>query len=197
MAAPDDPTVIRKPRADAQRNRLRLLETAKVAFAEKGANASLDEIAKLAEVGIGTLYRHFPTRDALVEAVYRNELEQLTDAARHLVGTRLPVEALREWLLLFVHYMATKRGMAEILNSIAGGTANLYADSGAQIQQAVVTLVDRAVANGDIRLNIDPMDLLRALAGVVNISADQNWRQSAERMIDILIAGIQSRPQTS
>jgi AcrR family transcriptional regulator len=197
MSGPGEPTVVRKPRADAQRNRLRLLETAKAAFAEKGATASLDEIARTAGVGIGTLYRHFPTRDALVEAVYRNELMQMIEAAKRLAATQPPVEALRKWLLLFVDYMATKRGMAEVLNSIAGGTANLYADSGAQIKQAVAALVDRAVANGDIRLHIDPMDLLRALAGVVNISADQNWRQSAERMIDILIAGIQSRPQTS
>src|SRR5262249_4871350 len=101
----------RKPRVDAQRNRIRLLETAKAAFAEKGPRASLDEIARTACVGAGTLYRHFPTRDALIEAVYRNETEQLVAAATRLAGTHTPTTALREWLLLFVDYMATKHGM--------------------------------------------------------------------------------------
>ena len=190
-----EPTA-RRPRADAERNRQRLLDTAKSAFAEKGTNASLDEIAKSAEVGIGTLYRHFPTRDALVEAVYRNELTQIIEAAEHLAATQPPVAALREWLLLFVDYMATKRGMSEVLNSIVGGTANLYADSGAQIKRVADALVDRAVANGDIHLQIDPMDLLRALAGVANISADTDWKQSARRMVEIMIAGMQTRRET-
>ncbi len=180
----------RKQRSDAERNRTRLLETAKIAFAEKGASASLDEIAKRAEVGIGTLYRHFPTRDALVEAVYRNELAQLTETAKHLAATRAPVEALREWLLLFIDYMATKHGMSEALNSIVGGTAALYATSGVQAKQLLTMLVDRAVANGDIRLDMNPLDLLRALAGVANIGADPDWKQSARRLVDILIAGI-------
>src|SRR4029077_8649104 len=97
-----EPTALRKPRADAERNRVRLLETAKAAFAEKGSGASLDEIARIAGVGAGTLYRHFPTRDALVTAVYRNETEQLVVAATRLAETHPPVMALREWLLLFV-----------------------------------------------------------------------------------------------
>src|SRR6202011_5532308 len=114
VADEGEPTAVRKPRADAERNRVRLLETAKAAFAEKGSGASLDEIARPAGVGAGTLYRHFPPRDALVAAVYRNETEQLVAAANRLAETHPPVMALREWLLLFVDYIATKHGMYEV-----------------------------------------------------------------------------------
>ena len=183
----------RKPRADAQRNRIRLLETAKAAFAEKGAGASLDEIARSAGVGAGTLYRHFPTRDSLIEAVYRNETQQLVAAATRLAETHSPTVALREWLLLFVDYMATKHGMYEALNSIVGGTSELYSASTEQMKQAIATLIDRAVTSGAIRLDIDPLDLLRALAGVANMSAGPDGMQAAKRMVDILIAGIRTR----
>ena len=183
----------RKPRADAQRNRVRLLETAKAAFAEKGAGASLDEIARTAGVGAGTLYRHFPTRDALIEAVYRNETEQLTAAAARFAAKHPPLEALRKWLRLFVDYMATKHGMHEALNSLAGGTSELYSGSTEQMKQAIEGLVDRAVRNGDIRFNADPLDLLRALAGVANKSFGAEGTQAARRMVDILMAGIQVR----
>jgi AcrR family transcriptional regulator len=183
----------RRPRADAQRNRVRLLETAKASFAEKGPGASLDEIARTAGVGAGTLYRHFPTRDALIEAVYRNETEQLVAAATRLAETHPPIVALREWLLLFVDYMATKHGMYEALNSIVGGTSELYSASTKQVKLAIAKLIDRAVASGDIRLDLDPLDLLRALAGVANMSAGSDGKQAAKRMVDILIAGVQSR----
>jgi AcrR family transcriptional regulator len=186
----------RKPRADAQRNRIRLLETAKAAFAEKGPGASLDEIARTARVGAGTLYRHFPTRDALIEAVYRNETEQLVAAATRLAETHSPTKALREWLLLFVDYMATKHGMHEALNSIVGGASELYSASTAQMKRAIAELTDRAVASGDIRLDLEPLDLLRALAGVANMSAGSDGKQAAKGMVDILIAGMQTRTST-
>jgi AcrR family transcriptional regulator len=181
----------RKPRADAERNRALLLETAKAAFAEKGAGASLDEIARTAGVGAGTLYRHFPTRDALVEAVYRNETEQLMAAATRFAETQPPVEALRKWLRLFVDYMATKQGMSEALNSMASGTSELYSASTVQMKQAIGRLVDGAVKSGNIRYNADPLDLLRALAGVANKGFGAEGTQAAKRMVDILIAGIQ------
>jgi AcrR family transcriptional regulator len=184
--------IARKPRADAQRNRIRLLETAKAAFAERGPGASLDEIARTAGVGAGTLYRHFPTRDALIEAVYRNETEQLVAAASRLADAHSPTGALREWLLLFVDYMATKHGMYEALNSIVGGTSELYSASTKQMKWAMAKLIDRAVASGDIRLDLDPLDLLRALAGVANVSAGLAGKQAAKRMVDILIAGIRT-----
>ncbi|HEX7782723.1 MAG TPA: helix-turn-helix domain-containing protein [Sphingobium sp.] len=177
-------------RADAARNRLLLLSTAKAVFAQKGAEANLDEIARAAGVGIGTLYRHFPTRDALVEAVYRNEAQLLIDAAIRLAGENPPVEALRSWMLLFVDHMATKRMMAEALNALVGGASNLYAASGAQVKEAIGMLVDRAVASGDIVPVKAPFDLLRALAGVAYVGADPDWQDGANRLVDILIAGL-------
>jgi AcrR family transcriptional regulator len=193
VAHEDEPAAVRKPRADAERNRVRLLETAKAAFAEKGSGASLNEIARTAGVGAGTLYRHFPTRDALVAAVYRNETEQLVAAASRLAETHPPVTALREWLLLFVDYIATKHGMYELLNSIVGKTSDLYSASTAQVKQAIAKLIDRAVASGDIRLDLDPLDLLRALAGVANIGLGPDGERAAKRMVDILIAGVRMR----
>ncbi|WP_044538205.1 MULTISPECIES: TetR/AcrR family transcriptional regulator [unclassified Bradyrhizobium] len=187
----------RKPRADAQRNRIRLLETAKAAFAEKGPGASLDEIARTAGVGAGTLYRHFPTRDTLIEAVYRNETDQLVTAATRLAETQSPVGALREWLLVFVDYMAAKQGMYAALNSLVGGTSELYSASSDQMKRALAMLFDRAVASGDIRPDIEPFDLLRALAGVANIGAGADAKQAAKRMVDILVAGMQIRKATS
>ncbi|WP_372640184.1 TetR/AcrR family transcriptional regulator [Hyphomicrobium sp.] len=193
MSEKDNPTAARKVRADAERNRVRLLETAKIAFAEKGSGASLEEIARIAAVGIGTLYRHYPTRDALIEAVYRNESEQIMAAAKRLAEERAPVDALREWLLLCVDYMAVKHGMADALNSLVGGTSDLYATSGVQIKKAIAMLVDRAIASGDIRLDIEPLDLLRALAGVATIATGPTGTQAAKGLVDILIAGISTR----
>jgi AcrR family transcriptional regulator len=186
------PTGGRKPRADAERNRIRLLETAKAAFAEKGSGASLDEIARTAGVGPGTLYRHFPTRDALVAAVYRNETGQLIAAADRLAETSPPVAALCEWLRLFVGYIATKRGMYEALSSMAGGPSDLYSGSSERIKDAIATLAERAVASGDIRLDLDPLDLLRALASVVNASSGPDGEKAANRLIDIMIAGVRT-----
>src|SRR5882762_6255563 len=114
---------VRKARVDAERNRQRLLDAAKAVFAEKAASASLEEIARAAGVGIGTLYRHFPTRDALIEAVYRYEVEQLALAATRLSAKHPPVRALREWLLVFVDYLDAKYGMAAVLNLLVSGTS--------------------------------------------------------------------------
>ncbi|WP_297493647.1 TetR/AcrR family transcriptional regulator [Acidocella sp.] len=180
----------RKPRADATRNHERLLETAKTVFAEKGPAASLDEIAKAAGVGIGTLYRHFPTRDALVEQVYRHETTQLAEAAERLRASHPPVEALRQWLFLFVEYFTTKQIMAQALSATAGGTATLYAISSVLLNNAVSTLAEQAVARGEIRLTLEPMDLLRAIAGVGNVSPGRDWEERAKRLVDILIAGL-------
>ncbi|WP_409562033.1 TetR/AcrR family transcriptional regulator [Hyphomicrobium sp. MC8b] len=190
------PTAARKVRVDAERNRLRLLETAKVVFADKGSAASLEEIARDAGVGIGTLYRHFPTRDALIEAVYRNETEQLMAAAIRLAKERPPVDALRAWLLIFVDYMAIKHGMSEALSSLVCGPSDLYASSGAKVTQAISTLVENATASGDIRLSVEPLDLLRALAGVATIAAGPSGTDGAKRLVDILLVGISTRPQS-
>ena len=182
----------RKPRTDAQRNRERILEVAKRAFTRSGANTSLDDIAKEAGVGPGTLYRHFPTRDALIEAVYRTEVEKLAAAEQKLAETMPPIEALRAWMLLFVDHIATKQIIAPALNTYVGSPSKLYEGSRGQIQRAINALVKRAITSGDIRKDLDPFDLLRALIGVSSISSGPEWQQSARRLVDILISG--SRP---
>src|SRR5215831_5936500 len=182
----------RKPRTDAQRNRERILEVAKEAFTRHGADASLDDIAKEAGVGAGTLYRHFPARDALLEAVYRSEVERLAAAERKFAETLPPIEALRAWMLLFVDYIATKHIIAPALNTLVGGPSKLYEGSRDQIQGAIDSLVKRAIKSGDIRRDLEPFDLLRALVGVSNVASGPGWQQSARRLVDILIAG--SRP---
>src|SRR5260221_11432185 len=130
----------RKPRADAQRNRERILEVAKQAFTRSGADTSLDDIAKQANVGPGTLYRHFPTRDALIEAVYHTEVEKLAAAQRELSAKLPPIEALRAWMMLFVDYIATKQIIASALNSVVGGPSRLYDSSRAQVAGAIDVL---------------------------------------------------------
>jgi AcrR family transcriptional regulator len=187
------PGEVRRPRADARRNRDGLLEAAKAAFAEVGAEASLDEIARRAGVGIGTLYRHFPTRDAVVEAVYRREVQQLADAAPRLIESLPPAEALRAWMRLFIDYVAAKKVIAPALKSLVGGGSALYADSGARINGAMALLVERARAGGDIRPDADSADLLRALVGFAYVNSAPDWEASARRLIDLLIAGLRSQ----
>src|SRR5207253_8267836 len=136
----------------------------------------LDDIAKHAGVGPGTLYRHFPTRDQLLEAVYRTEVEKLAAAERKFAETMPPVEALRAWMLLFVDYIATKQIIAPALNSLVGGHSKVYEASRGQVQGAIDTLVKRAIKSGDIRKDLDPFDLLRALIGVSNVASSPDWQ---------------------
>ena len=179
----------RKLRSDAQRNRERILEVAKQAFTLRGANASLEDIAAQAGVGPGTLYRHFPTRDALIEAVYRTEVEKLAAAARDFAEAMPPIQALRSWMLLFVDHIAAKQIIAPALNTIVGGPAKLYEGSRGQIQGAIDALVKRAIESGHLRKDVESPDLLRALIGVAHVTAIPDWQQSAKRLVDILIAG--------
>ena len=182
----------RKLRADALRNRERILEIAKDAFTRLGANISLDDVAKQAGIGAGTLYRHFPTRNALLEAVYRTEVEKLAAAERRFAEAMPPVEALRSWMLLFIDYIAAKQIIAPALNTIVGGPSKLFEATSVQIKGAIHALVERAIASGDIRPDLDPLDLLRALIGVSNVASGPDWAQSARRLVEILIIG--SRP---
>jgi AcrR family transcriptional regulator len=192
MSTKRSPLVLRKPRADAQRNRERILEVAKQAFTQSGSDTSLDDIAKQAGVGAGTLYRHFPTRDELLEAVYRTEVEKLAAAERKFAQAMPPIEALRAWMLLFVDYIATKQIIAPALNTLVGGPSKVLEASYAQIHEAIRALVKRAIKSGDIRRDLDPVDLLRALIGVAHVASSPDWQQSARRLVDILITG--SRP---
>ncbi len=192
MSRKSSTAVGRKPRADAQRNRERILEAAKEAFTRSGADASLDDIAKQAAVGPGTLYRHFPTREELLQAVYRSGLEKLAAAEQKLAQTMPPIEALRAWLLLFVDGIAAKQLIAPAVNTLVGDPKKVFEASYTRVHDALRALVKRAVNSGDIRKDLHPVDLLRALVGVSNVSTSPDWQESAKRLVDILIAG--SRP---
>ena len=189
MAVSRPPSPARKPRADAERNRERILNVAKRAFSRFGAGASLDDIAKEAGVGPGTLYRHFPTREELLEAVYRTEVEKLAASEKKLGETLPPLEALRAWMLLFVDYIATKKIIAPALNPPAGGHAKVIQASYAPIHEAMRSLVKRAIKGGELRKDVNPLDLLRALVGVAYLESTPDWQPSARRLVDILIAG--------
>src|SRR5205085_7382884 len=175
MTAPSAEPV-RRPRADAVRNRERVLEAAKVVFSAGGPDASLEAVARRAGVGIGTLYRHFPTREALFEAVYRREVEQLGELADQLKSEAEPVEALRRWLRSNVEFVATKKGMAAALALAAHGYSELYAYSSDRLSKAVGGLLERAVAAGKIRPDIGPEDVLRALIGMCYMRDQPGWQ---------------------
>ena len=181
---------LRKPRADSLRNRELLLETAKAAFTAVGADVPLEEVARRAGVGIGTLYRHFPTRDALLAAVYQREVEQLSGSAETLLAGRPPGEALEAWLHLLVDYMATKRVIAPALLASPGDGPKLYASSGAAIVEAMNRLARAAIAGGDIRADIGPDDLFRIMMGVSHGYDQPEWEPSARRLISVVMAGL-------
>lgn len=183
----------RKPRADGARNRQLLIDAAKAGYSEVGLNVSLEEIARRAGVGIGTLYRHFPSRDAIVEAVYRREVEQLVEAVPQLLATSPAGEALHRWMHLFVNYIATKRLIAPSLGAAVGRSSAPHATPAELITRALSTLVKRAVAGGEVRKDIDPSDLLRALVGVSYGNPDAGWEASARRLIDILMDGLRRK----
>ena len=184
------PTPKRKPRADGARNRQLLIAAAKMGFADSGLNVSLEDIARRAGVGIGTLYRHFSSREAVVEAVYRREVEQLAEAVPQLLASSPAGEALHQWMHLFIDYIATKRLIAPSLGAVAGRSPTLHATSAELITGAITTLVKRAVASGDVRKDIDPSDLLRAMVGVSYGNPDAGWQASARRLIDLLMDGL-------
>jgi AcrR family transcriptional regulator len=183
----------RKPRADSARNRQLLIDAAKAGFSDVGLDVSLEEIARRAGVGIGTLYRHFPTREAVVEAVYRREVEHLAEAVPQLLQASTAGEALHKWMHLFVDYIATKRIIAPSLAAATARTPALYTTSLELITGAISTLVKHAIASGDVRKDIDPSDLLRAMVGVSYGNPDAGWEASARRLIDILMDGLRRK----
>jgi AcrR family transcriptional regulator len=181
----------RKPRADALRNRDRVLEAAKTVFSAGGSDASLEAVAREAGVGIGTLYRHFPTREALYEAVYRREVEQLGEMAEQLKDDAAPVDALRRWLRSNVEFVATKKGMAAALALAAGPPpSELTAFSYDRLTKAIALLLDRAVASGEIRNDVSAEDLLRTLVGMCLLHDQPGWQAGVVRMLDVLIDGM-------
>jgi AcrR family transcriptional regulator len=184
----------RKPRADAVRNRERVLEAAKAVFSAGGPEASLEAVAKAAGVGIGTLYRHFPTREALFEAVYRREVQQLADLAEQLKDEADPVEALRRWMRCNVEFVATKKGMSAALALAAYKNPELFSFSHDQMIKAIHDLLDRAIAAGAIRKDISPQDLLRALVGMCYMHDQPGWQASVLRLVDVFVDGLRVWP---
>jgi AcrR family transcriptional regulator len=185
-------------RVDARRNRDRLVAEAAVAFADRGIDVPLEEIARRSDVGIGTLYRHFPTRDALIEAVYRREVELLCDSAAELLEQCPAEQALEQWLQRFVEYVAAKRGMAEALKSVVGADSALFAESHRRISDSINSLVAAGVDSGSIRSDVEPMDLLRAVSGIcLAQNSTGDWRAHAKRLVGLLMDGMRFRASTA
>ncbi|MDX2936739.1 TetR/AcrR family transcriptional regulator [Streptomyces ipomoeae] len=177
-------------RADARRNRERILAAATRAFSERGADASLDAIAKAAGVGPGTLYRHFPTREALIEAAYRNELARVCDSAAELLADNPPDRAMRLWMDRFIDYLAAKGGMAEALRAVVASGADPFAETLDRLSTAIGTLLHAGAEAGLLRSDVDPLDVGFSLGGVSLIANDPVHRERAGRMLDLILDGL-------
>src|ERR1700691_1911371 len=183
------PKNVRKPGSDAKRNRQRILEVAKQVFTRRGADASMDEIAKRAKIGPGTLYRHFPTRDNLLEAVYITEVEKLAAAQKRLSAELSAIKALRSWLVVFIDYIAAKKIIVPALNAMAGGPSRVFQQSSQVMEEAANALAGRAVASGDLRPDVDPIDLMRAIYGLSTAGSADDSPAKARKFVDILLQG--------
>jgi AcrR family transcriptional regulator len=184
----------RPKRADAQRNRDRLLEVAVSAFSHDGPDVTLESIASDAGVGIGTLYRHFPTREALIEAAYRSELARLCAGVPELIQT-LPADvALRTWMDRFIDYLATKHGMAEALRRVIASGGNPFAESRETLLGAIASLLKAGAAHGELRRDVDPADVMFGISGVSLVAGAPEQRDQAGRLLDLLLDGLRYRP---
>jgi AcrR family transcriptional regulator len=183
-------TPARSLRADAQRNRDKLLTAATEAFAGEGEDVALETIAARAGVGIGTLYRHFPSREALVAAAYRNEVDTLCAAAADLLAILPADKALRAWAERFADYIATKRAMGDALRSAAGSDSPLFAETRARILGALRRLLDAGAASGTLRADVDPKDVMRVINGIWYLPNGPEWRADVGRMLDLVIDGL-------
>lgn len=180
-------------RADARRNRERILEAAVRAFTEKGADVAIDTIAKAAGVGSATLYRHFPTREALVEAAYRNELARVCDSAVKLLADNPPDRAIRLWMDDFIDYLAAKQGMADALRAAVASGADPFAETLDKLGAALGILLHAGADAGLLRPDIDPFDVGFSLAGVALITSAPDQRERAGRLLDLLLDGLRYR----
>lgn len=193
LATAEPKTMPTKLRADARRNREKLIEAAAAAFAEKGVETSLEEVARQADVGIGTLYRHFPTREHLVEVVYRRELESLAQAAAGLAGKYPADVALEEWMRRFVSYIAAKRGMAASLKILMGSNSALFSEGFGLVRNAFEKLLQAAAGQGLIRGDIDTTDLMHAMSSIYSMPDTPEWRDRAYRLIGLLMDGLRAK----
>jgi AcrR family transcriptional regulator len=186
----------RRPRADAVRNRERVVEAAREVFGAGAAEASLEAVARTAGVGIGTLYRHFPTREALFEAVYRREVQQLADLAKRLEAEAKPIEALHQWMRSFIKFVATKKGMVEALALVVTKDSDLFSYSSDLLTRAIDELLTRAIAAGEIRSDVNAEDLLHALVAMCYARDHSGWQKSALRLVDVFVDGLRKRGAT-
>jgi AcrR family transcriptional regulator len=177
-------------RKDAALNREKLLAAAVELFAERGTEGSLEEVAKRAGVGIGTLYRHFPTRDALVEAAYRNEVAQLRAAADELLAELPPDRALEAWMRRFVEYGTAKRGMRDALHSIAGAGSDLFADTRGHVTEAVAVLLAAGAEAGTLRRDVEAEDVLRAMGAIWMVADGDDFPEQALRVLRLVMDGL-------
>lgn len=185
---------VRKLRTDGLRNRDLLLSAAKSAFAEMGVDVSPGDIAKRAGVGVGTLYRHFPTREALVAGVYAREVEQLGKSADKLLAEHSADEALALWLSRVIDYVAAKRVIFSVLQTNANAGASLYGRSEATLHETLRCLVDAALAAGAIRAEISFEDVARMMVGICSGSDQSHWEGSARRLLGVMMAGLRITP---
>ena len=185
----------RRPRADAERNRARLLDAARAAFASGQASVSLDQVARDAGVGIGTLYRHFPTREALVEALYRKELDDLCASATALLAARSPEGALRAWLDGFAGYVAAKREMADSLRAVLASGAVTISQSRERLTAAVQAILDAGIADGTLRDDVRAEDVVAMTVGMFTATPSiDGGREQLERMFGLLVDALR-RPR--
>jgi AcrR family transcriptional regulator len=184
----------RRARADAARNRERLLDAAKLVFARDGASASLESVVREARLGTGTLYRHFPTREALYEAVYRRDIEQLVELSAGTLATADPIEGVRQWLQAMVGVIATKKGMIAAFALAADTTSTISARWTGSLVVALDTMLGRAVAAGQVRRDVSGEELLLAVVGMCMLRDAPGWQASVSRLIDLLIDGLRVPP---
>ena len=183
----------RRPRADAERNRARLLDAARAAFASGQASVPLDQVARDAGVGIGTLYRHFPTREALVEALYRKELDDLCASAAALLATHSPAGALRAWLDRFAGYVAAKREMADALRAVFASGAVTVSQARGRLTAAVQVILDAGIADGTLRDDARAEDVVAMTVGMFTATSVEGEREQLERMFGLLLDALRRR----
>jgi AcrR family transcriptional regulator len=181
-------------RADARRNRERLLEVAVRALSLDGPDVPLETIAKEAGVGIGTLYRHFPTREALIDAAYRNELDRLADSVDELLTALPPDAALRAWMDRFADYLATKRGLGDALRALIASGGDPFAHSRDRLTVAIETLLAAGSSAGTVRADVSPQDVLVSLSGLSLATSERGDRAQAGRLLDLLMDALRVRP---
>jgi AcrR family transcriptional regulator len=183
-------SVARRLRADARRNREQLLAAAVAAFSADGPEVTLEAIARSAGVGIGTLYRHFPSREALVDAAYRSELTRLCESVPGLLESRPADQALRAWLELFGEYMTTKRGMADALRMVIASGGDPFAESRGRLVAAFDALLAAGAADGTLRADVSAADVLASASGIWLAAGEPAQRARARRLVDLLMDGL-------